>query len=160
MIISAILTLLILMLICNRSYTWDLPQKDDKVLKIEFAQGQHMKGIRLDIDEVSKLRSLILMRPLPGLGNPLAEGSLMRRGQDKDEWIPTYCILKADVFYMFRDETRSDLIGIVNLSRHTESGLEMASVKKSETKGIRIIFITNINANAFYNLRMGCHEYN
>jgi hypothetical protein len=75
------------------------------------------------------------MRPLPGLGNPLAEGSLMRKGQDKDEWISTYCILKADVFYMFRDDTRSDLIGIVNLSRHGENGLQMASVKKIEAKG-------------------------
>ena len=94
-----------------------------------------MKGIRLDIDEISKQRSLILMRPLPGLGNPLAEGILMRKGQDKDEWIQTYCILKADVFYMFQDETRSDLVGIVNLSRHTDSGLQMASVKKIEAKG-------------------------
>ena len=119
----------------SKSYAWDFPQKEDKALKVEFSQGQNMKGIRLDIDDVSKVRSLILMRPLPGLGNPLAEGALMRRSSEKDEWVNTYCILKADVFYMFRDETRSDLVGIINLSRHSDSGLQMASVRKMEDKG-------------------------
>lgn len=109
------------------SFAWDYPKTGDKVLRIEFAQGPTLwEPVDVQLDEVgTKPKTVTLRRSLPSLGNPLAEGYLQHQENKDDSWLKVYCILKTDVFFMFQDDTRSDLIGIINMSRPSQSGGEL-----------------------------------
>lgn len=136
----------------SSSYSWDYPKTGDKTLRVEFAQGpQLFEAVDVNLDDVgAKPKTITLRRSLPSLGNPLAEGYLMRQDIKEDAWVPTYCILKADVFFMFSDDTRSDLLGIINLSRpSTEAGgdILLAEAVKYTNQGWDLY--STINQNLF-----------
>lgn len=128
------------------SYAWDHPKTGSNLLSLEFAEGSGVKIVDVNVDEVSKSKTFYIMRKMPSLGNPFAEGMLMRR--EGDTWTSVYCICKVGIMYIFRDESRADLIGVVCLSRYFEAtnsnenstsigsyaGLELAQAYKYEEK--------------------------
>lgn len=120
-------------------YALDRPCTGGKIMRFEVqdSAGGPWFGADVNLDDVAaKPKTITIQHAVTGLGNPLAEGFLMMKRDQQEGWDRVYCILKADVMFVFNDETRSHLVNIVNLSRHIStshpsgSALHLASVFK------------------------------
>jgi hypothetical protein len=110
------------------AYAWDLPRSGPRKLMIELYQGRKWQSFKLNLDSIPpKGKTLVVQKSMPVLGNPLAEGYLMKR-EGVDDWERVYCILQGEIMYVYTDDTRTELLDLVNYSDTTAEGLEVASV--------------------------------
>jgi hypothetical protein len=97
-------------------YAWDMPISGGTLLQVEFPQGSGFKRVDINLDEIAKSKHIKILKAsvASGLGNPAAEGQLFHR-EIGDIWSPAYCILKGATVYMYRDESRDEMLNILNL---------------------------------------------
>lgn len=107
-------------------YTWDFPRSGGTILQIEFSQGNTFKYLDINLDEISKSRTMKVLNSFISTLSPSAEGMLLHR-ESNESWSPLYCMAKGGVIYLCRDESRDDVIGIVNLSKTSSYDLTTKS---------------------------------
>ena len=71
---------------------------------------------------------------MKNIGNTLAEGYLIR-SDIKLGWSSVYSILTTDTLYIFKDDSRNNLLSIINLSRSSvdeygDSSIALAQISK------------------------------
>ena len=103
-------------------YAWDYClnySTEKRVLTIEFKQGKEWSAVDFPLDEVGREVDLSLQHDLPDLSRPMHEGVLeckhkyeRNTGQDWKKW---FCLVHNDVFYMFKNDTKADVFGLINL---------------------------------------------
>lgn len=111
-------------------FYWDHPVTALHTLQLEFAQdGQWKDSIAVNLDELSSMQTVMLQRTLPTMTDASLCGSLLYMSCLANRWISVWAVLKDDVVYLFRDEGRDHLVGVVNLSRVGEDDMiQLASI--------------------------------
>lgn len=84
------------------------------------------------LDDLARTETVSFFRNLPDLETNSAEGYLEKYDPLLDVWNQVYCVIVADLLYMFKDETRKLLMGIINLSRPQEKHIQLAKISKHE----------------------------
>lgn len=98
-------------------YAWDLPFSGRKTIQLEVRQlSTSWVPCEVNLDDNDKLPPLIVKKAAPSLGNPFAEGFLLKQDATGDNWTKVYCILRPDVLYIYPDESRDYLLDVINLS--------------------------------------------
>ena len=98
-------------------YAWDFPQTGNKLLRLEFLQPHQWDGVEISPDDFTKPAKLALRRKLPDLNHADIEGLLLRNESNSDIWNPCYCVLDKDILYLFQDDSKSELQGIICLTQ-------------------------------------------
>ena len=112
-------------------YTWDYPQTGEKMIDVEFFQGNQWVNHSIALDNLAHSEKISFFRNLPDLASNFAEGFLEKYDPLLDTWNVVYCVLLTNVFYMFTDNTKKKLVGIINLSRpHEKQQLLLVKVAK------------------------------
>jgi hypothetical protein len=111
-------------------YTWDYPQTGEKIIDVEFFQGNQWVNHSIALDNLAHSEKISFFRNLPDLASNFAEGFLEKYDPLLDTWNVVYCVLLTNVFYMFTDNTKKKLVGIINLSRPHEKQLLLVKVAK------------------------------
>jgi hypothetical protein len=118
-------------------FAWDLPFSGRKAIQLEVRQlSSSWVPCEVCLDDDDKLPPLVVKKAAPSLGNPLAEGYLLRQDATGDGWTKVYCILRQDVLYIYPDETRDYLIEVINLAGKQVGDVapQLASVTKYPDK--------------------------
>ncbi len=138
----------------SAAYAWDLPFSGKKTVELEVRQlSSSWVRCEVNLDDDDKPASVIVKKTAPSLGNPFAEGFLMRQDATGDNWTRVYCILRPDVLYIYPDETRDFLIEVINFSQNGTGEPQFAAVskladkKKPSTMGYLSSVIGSSNAN-------------
>jgi len=113
-------------------YAWDRPETGEKCVMVEFFQGSDWIGRPMVLDSLARSESITFLRNLPDLDKNLAEGYLEKYDALLDVWNQVYCVILADLLYLFKDDSRKSLLGIINLSRPLEKHIQMAKISKHE----------------------------
>lgn len=122
-------------------YAWDYPLSLRKLVCLEFHKGSNADNVEIDIEEAGTSRSLHIMRSLPAMNNPLAEGSLIFKvsnDPNHGEWTPIHCIVKGHHMFIFPENERSVPIDIVELSKLSDektTQLQCARVLRTQKSG-------------------------
>ena len=111
-------------------YTWDYPQTGEKMIDVEFFQGNQWVNHSIALDNLAHSEKISFFRNLPDLEANFAEGFLEKYDPLLDTWNTVYCVLLTNVFYMFTDNSKKKLVGIINLSRPHEKQLLLVKVAK------------------------------
>ena len=124
-------------------YTWDYPKTCPHTLRIEFKQlsllGENESehtwvGDAVNLDNFQGTKTLILKRPIGLLTRTSAEGWLWKLDNKDSRWIRAFCVLQDDTIFVFKDDSRCDMIDIINLIERqfssTDIKLKLASVSK------------------------------
>jgi hypothetical protein len=143
----------------SSAYAWDYPISGEKLIRLEFTQGPAWVGFDVSLDDVSKPRVLSVLRPLAGLSNPQAEGYLKFRDAASDTFVSAYCILKGDAIYVFRDQSRTELIEVVCLARSSYSTM-MVGAKQARKDSIKLSSVFKYVENNWTNSIMGSSKGN
>jgi hypothetical protein len=112
----------------SAAYAWDTPTVatgssatgGSKLLQLEFQQGSRWEQREYSLDELKRHSRVKLSRALPDLSRPLFQGyvdmqrSLLHMGGDV-AWRRAFCVLHDAVLYVFADEHKVHLRGVVNL---------------------------------------------
>ena len=115
-------------------FSWDHPFSCNKILKLELMITSQPTLAEIKLDDESKGSTVKLRKRAPVLGNPLAEGHLLRQEPGSDIWVQVYCILMPDVLYIFQDETRVTLVDIIAFSAFCEGETQFAIISRYEEK--------------------------
>lgn len=112
----------------SAAYAWDTPTVatggaggGSKLLQLEFQQGSRWEQREYSLDELKRHSRVKLSRALPDLSRPLFEGyvDLQRShipvGGEAISWRRAFCVLHDGVLYVFADEHKIHLRGVVNL---------------------------------------------
>ena len=112
------------------SYAWDRPVSGEKSITIDFFQGNDWVSHVIALDSLARFESISFQRNLPDLESNLMEGFLEKYDPLTDTWNQVYCVLLTSVLYMFADDSKKELMGIINLSRPHEGNIQLAKVSK------------------------------
>jgi len=133
-------------------FAWDNPLTGVHVLEVDLKQGFHPRTGEIWVTENVSLEGIaakpievVLKKPVLKPGTTLAEAWLnvlnvdemaKRTGKVDGIWLPVYCLLTADVLYIFEDDTRVQLLEIINMSRAgaARGSIELARVTKYHNK--------------------------
>lgn len=118
----------------SAAYAWDTPTVatggaggGSKLLQLEFQQGSRWEQREYSLDELKRHSRVKLSRALPDLSRPLFEGYVdMQRshipvGGEAISWRRAFCVLHDAVLYIFADEHKIHLRGVVNLGARAQA---------------------------------------
>eukprot|EP00605_Chrysophyceae_sp_TOSAG23-4_P000339 GSChrysophyteH1.ASY1.ANO1.386.1 assembled CDS len=113
------------------SYYWDHPVSAMHILEIGFHHESFRSSVvsnrantiwtteRVPLEDVTgKVIEVIVRGTVKNLRSAQAEGCLYWNSPSQG-WVSVYSILVTDTLYLFRDESRAELVDIVNFSRST-----------------------------------------
>ncbi len=100
----------------SAAFAWDVPTSASKLLQLEFQQGSKWEQREYSLDELKQHSRVKLSRALPDLSHPLYEGKVELFRPQTDAWVRVFAVLKGPVLYVFADEHKMHLRGVVNLS--------------------------------------------
>lgn len=89
-----------------------------KALCVEVEQGSRWDEHTYALDELRPHNSLKLYRPLPDLSHPLLDGHihlLRPPTPGVAPWVRVYAAVKGAALYVFQDDTRTRLLGVLDL---------------------------------------------
>ena len=110
----------------SAAYAWDhgaatgSATGGSKLLQLEFQQGSRWEQREYSLDELKRHGRVKLSRALPDLSRPLFQGYVdmqrahLHMGGD-GAWRRAFCVLHDAVLYVFADEHKIHLRGVVNL---------------------------------------------
>lgn len=115
------------------SYAWDYPKSGRQTLRVEFEQlnnvGDNFSNVtwvgrEFPLDTFTNQRNssantFTLTKPIASMDQTSAEGYLMVRseGHTSSDWTQYYGVLQHDVIFLFKDESQTNLMHIINLCR-------------------------------------------
>lgn len=120
-------------------YTWDNPFTGHRALRLELSTGGYTTSKLINLDDDIKDDTMTLRKKVPNLGNPLAEGYLIKCDAAVESKV--YCILRPDVLYVYeKDETdasKQELLDVILLSKIKRTNkLSLGSIQKlTQEKG-------------------------
>jgi hypothetical protein len=105
-------------------YTWDHPFTGNRTIRLEVAAAGQVASKLVSLDDDINDLTVTLKKKVPNLGNPLAEGRLVRCDANTEKQV--YCILRPDILYVYEadeiDPAKHELLEVINLTKVKRSG--------------------------------------